>query len=360
MNPSPKSLVFRIVVLLLGSFILFACDSTVPEDTATIPPSATPQSKATAAQTPTTEAQPATPILSKTLVVLVAPPGAQASVSGQLSLTLSELTAAEGLDFEVRPSFTQNDLSPEIKLLIAIPPNPGLSELAQAAPATQFLGILIPGLEPADNLTVIHDAEIRPDNIGFLAGYLAAVVTTEWRVGAISTSDSADGIDHRQGFLNGAVFFCGLCRQTYPPFLNYPLYAEAPAASGPQEWQSVADILIGNAVESAYIAPGTGDKALLEYLAAAGISLIGSTPPPSGLQDHWIATITADISAAVRNAWPDLIAGQGGAEYPALLTVTEINPDLFSPGRQRLVGKLIAELTAGFIDTGVGLNSSSP
>jgi hypothetical protein len=122
----------------------------------------------------------------------------------------------------------------------------------------------------------------------------------------------------------------------------------------------VADILIGNAVESAYVAPGTGDEALLEYLAAAGISLIGSTPPPSGLQDHWIATITADISAAVRNAWPDLIAGQGGAEYPARLTVTDINPDLFSPGRQRLVEKLIDELTAGFIDTGVGPDLSSP
>lgn len=349
------------MALLLGCFILYACNPTGPEDTATILPSAIPQTKATEAQTPTTEAQPAaTPILSKTLVVLVAPPGAEASVSDPLSLTLSELAAAEGLDFEVRPSFTQDDLSPEIKLLIAIAPDPGLSQLARAAPETQFLGILIPGMAPGDNLTVIHDAEIRPDNIGFLAGYLAAVVTPEWRVGTIGTSDSADGIDHRQGFINGAVFFCGLCRQTYPPFLNYPIYAEAPAASGPQEWQAVADILIGNAVESAYVAPGTGDQALLEYLATADISLIGSTPPPSGLQDHWIATITADISAAVRNAWPDLIAGQGGADYPALLTVTEINPDLFSPGRQRLVEKLIDELTAGFIDTGVASNSSSP
>ena len=340
--------------------ILFACNSTLPEDTATIPPSATPQSKATVAQTPTTEAVPATPILSKTLVVLIAPPEAEASVSDQLSLTLSELAAAEGLEFEVRPSFTQDDLSAEIKLLAAIPPDPGLSELARAAPGTQFLGILIPGLEPTDNLTEIHDDEIRSDNIGFLAGYLAAVVTPEWRVGTISNNDSTEGVNQRQGFLNGAVFFCGLCRQTYPPFLNYPLYAEAPAASGPQEWQAVADILIDNAVETAYVAPGTGDDALFAYLAEAGINLIGTTSPPSGLQDHWIATITADISAAVRNAWPDLIADQGGAEYPAPLTVTEINPDLFSPGRQRLVDNLISELTNGFIDTGVETTPGQP
>jgi hypothetical protein len=340
--------------------ILFACNSTVPEDTATIPPSATQESKVTVAQTPTSEAQPATPILSNKLVVLVAPSGADATASELTSLTLSELAAAEGLDFEVRPSFTQDDLSPEIKLLIAVPPDPGLSELAQTAPATQFLGISIPGLEPADNLTVIHSDEIRPDNIGFLAGYLAAVVTPEWRVGTISNSDSAEGVNHRQGFLNGAVFFCGLCRQTYPPFLNYPLYAEAPVASSPQEWQSVADILIDNAVQTAYIAPGTGDETLLEYLAAADINLVGTTSPPAGLEDQWIATISGDIPAALHTAWPDLIADQGGAVLPAPLTVTNINPDLFSPGRQRLVEKLVNELSAGFIDTGVGSNSSSP
>jgi len=360
MKPTLNFLAFRIVALLFGSMILFACSSTVPEDTATILPSTTPESTATVAQTTTTEAPPATPFLSKTLVVLVAPPGADETVSEQTSLTLSELAAAEGLDFEVRPSFTQDDLSPEIKILVAVPPYPDLSELAQAAPATQFLGITIPGLEPADNLTVIHNDEIRPDSIGFLAGYLAAVVTPEWRVGTISNSDSAEGVDHRQGFINGAVFFCGLCRQTYPPFLNYPLYAEAPTASSPQEWQTVADILIDNAVQTAYIAPGTGDDSLFEYLAKAGINLIGTSSPPAGLEDQWIATISGDISSVLRIAWPDLIADQGGAILPVPLTVTNINPDLFSPGRQHLVEKLVNELSAGFIDTGVAPNSSSP
>jgi hypothetical protein len=294
------------------------------------------------------------------LVVLVAPPGADETVSEQTSLTLSELAAAEGLDFEVRPSFTQEDLSAEIKLLVAIPPDPGLSELARAAPETQFLGILIPGLEPGDNLTVIQDDMIRPDNIGFLAGYLAAVVTPESRVGTISNSDSAEGVDHRQGFLNGAIFFCGLCRQTNPPYKNYPLYAEAPAAASSQEWQTVADSLIDNAAQTVYIAPGISDESLFEYLAEAGINIIGSTSPPPGLEDHWIATISGDILSVLQTIWPELMADQGGLALAAPLSLTNINPDLFSPGRQRLVEKLVNELSAGFIDTGVAPNSSSP
>jgi hypothetical protein len=360
MNPSPKSFVLRIVVLILGSMFLFACNSQTPETTVDIPPSATSELTATAVQTPTPEDQPPTPILTQSLVVLVAPPETETTLTEQLSSTLSELAAAEGLNFEQRTSFSKDDLSPEIKILVATYPDPGLDDLAQSAPAIQFLGILIPGLEPASNLTVINNQAIRPDYIGFLAGYLAAVVTPEWRVGTISTSDSTEGTDHRQGFLNGAVFFCGLCRQIYPPFFNYPLYSEAPISSSPQEWVAVADTLIESAVETVYIAPGVGDETLLEYLAAAEINLIGTTPPPSGLLEHWIATITGDVQSAVHAAWPGLIDDQGGATHAAPLTITNINPELFSPGRQHLVEKLISELSTGFIDTGVRSDSSSP
>ncbi|MCK4900240.1 MAG: hypothetical protein KAS38_15780, partial [Anaerolineales bacterium] len=274
--------------------------------------------------------------------------------------TLAELAESEDLDFEVRNSFTQQDLSPDLKVVAAIPPDPGLAELAQAAPATQFLGIAIPGLEPAPNLSIINTQETSPDRIGFLAGYLAAVIAPEWRVGVVSTSDTSEGVSQRQGFLNGAIFFCGLCRQTYPPFNTYPMYVEAPSASSPQEWQTVGDILIDQAVQTAFIAPGVSDESVIEYLASAGINLIGTVPPPPGLRDQWIATINGDFPSALQTVWPDLITGQGGASLPVTLTATHRNPDLFSPGRQRLVDNLISELSNGFIDTGVETTPVQP
>jgi hypothetical protein len=118
--------------------------------------------------------------------------------------------------------------------------------------------------------------------------------------------------------------------------------------------------LIDQAVEIAYIAPGVSDESLIEHLASDGINLIGTVPPPAGLQDHWIATISGDVSSALQTVWPDLIAGHGGTSHPLHLTVTHINPDLFSPGRQRLVDNLIAELSSGFIDTGVVTDPATP
>jgi len=353
MNLTQKFFPFRYLVFLLSLMLLIGCNPQVPEPTSSIQPSATLDSISPETQTPTIEAPTPTIIPSQSRVILVAPPESGLDQIEELTATLSELAEAEDMEFEVRSSFSPQDLSPNLRLLVGVPPDPGLADLALAAPGTQFLGIAIPELQPAPNLTVIDTQEIDPGRIGFLAGYLAAVVTPEWRVGVISSNDTTAGVAQRQGFINGAIFFCGLCRQTYPPFESYPMYVEAPSASNPQEWLAVGDILIDKAVKTVYIPPGVGDESLLEHFAEAGINLIGTAPPPLGIEEQWIATITGDISSALRSAWPELIAGQSGISVQAPLILTHINPDLFSPGRQRLVGNLISELSNGYIDIGV-------
>jgi len=55
----------------------------------------------------------------------------------------------------------------------------------------------------------------------------------------------------------------------------------------------------------------------------------------------------------LQTIWPDLMKGEGGADLPAALAVSDINPELLSPGRHRLVEDLIQEIQSGFIDTGV-------
>jgi hypothetical protein len=112
-----------------------------------------------------------------------------------------------------------------LQLIVALPPDPGLAALIAAAPETQFLAVNIPGLEPAPNLSQIQAQGVRPDQSAFLAGYLAAAITQDWRAGVISLAGDATA---RLGFTNGVYYFCGLCRPAYPPFPNpgYPLSVE--------------------------------------------------------------------------------------------------------------------------------------
>ncbi len=138
------------------------------------------------------------------------------------------------------------------------------------------------------------------------------------------------------------------------------MFAEAPENSSPQEWLALADTLIDNAVQTVYIPPGVGDESLVEYLAEAGINIIATRSPLPGLKERWIAIITADFPMVIRRVWPDLIAGQGGSVLSAPLTFSDPNYNLFSPGRQHLVEKMLAELSTGFIDTGVESTDESP
>lgn len=257
------------------------------------------------------------------------------------------------MHFEIRPVITPDDLAPNVRLVVVLPPDPGLEGLSGLAPKTQFLGVGIPGLTAGGNLSLIAPEGYPADKMGFLAGYLAAVVTPEWRTGAVTVSDSPEGIQNRQGFLNGVVFFCGLCQQTYTPFYTYPMYAELPADSAPQEWQAAGDVLLDKMVKTAYIAPGAGNEALLSYLAQAGVHLIGTSSPPASARKEWVASIIPDMVAPLETMWPDLMAGKGGLSQPASITIADMNPKLFSPGRQLLVEKTAAQLANGTIDTGV-------
>lgn len=364
MHPRSKK-TFLIACLVLFAAAACSRQSTFPID-ATAPASTgvvntTPLQTSTAS--PATPDSAVSPLPRQARVILAAPAGTDALLLESIQMTISRLAAAENLEFEVKTSLTAADLTPDVRIAVVTQP-PGWEEnaidlngLAAAAPAIQFLGIDAPG-EVSENVSLIRTA--GPDQLGFLGGYLAAVVTPEWRVGALTASGDPAGVAAGQGFLNGVVFFCGLCQQKYPPFYTYPIEIELPSTASPAERQAAAATLIDQVVLTVYIGPGVRDEDILAVLAEAGLRLIGSQSPPAGLKDQWIATISSDVPDAIQAAWLELLAGKGGTERNARLVLKDINPDLLSPGRQLQVEKLIPDLQNGLIDTRVTPASDSP
>jgi hypothetical protein len=354
-----------LLIFIIFAFLLSSCSwrgvspaASPDSDPATLEP------EETSAPAPTDDgSQPPTsttpPQVEKNLVVLLEPTQGIDEVIRQdmteLAAALERLAAGSGLRFEIRSAQAQPDLAGPIRMVVSLPPDPGLLAMAAAAPGIHFLSVGISGIEPTTNLSVITASRTNSAEAGFLAGYIAATTTPDWRMGVLSASDTAAGVAARQGFLNGAIYFCGLCRQTYPPYFNYPLFAEAPAASSPVEWQSTADGLVEKAVRAVYVSPEAGDQTLFAYLAEAGVNLIGEGPPPAAIRDRWIASIRGDYIKALGEAWPDLLAAEGGLSFSASLHLADVNDELFSPGRQRLVEELLNDLLMGLIVTGVDL-----
>jgi hypothetical protein len=355
LNIKFASFVPPVILFILFCLALPACSSASQETPTAVPPDETLTLVPTATNTPLPTATTPTP-----LVILYTPPGSDADLSGTLHPTLDELSGKSGMRFEVKTELLESDFGDNLNLVVVIPPDPGVAVLAAAHPDVQFMVVGIPDLPVTDNIYPIAPQGGRPDQQGFLAGYLATTVTKDWRVGVISLADTTSGLAARQGFMNGVVFFCGLCRPVYPPFHQYPIYYELPTGASQEQQQAAADYLTSQAVKTVYVFPDAGGEALLTYLAQAGVNLIGGIDPPPVLKNNWIATIHVDIPTAVRQAWSDIIDGESKEDLSLQLQISNRNPNLFSPGRQRLVEEILLDLVSGYINTGVDPQTGEP
>ena len=107
-------------------------------------------------------------------------------------------------------------------------------------------------------------------------------------------------------------------------------------------------LLLGNPSLS-----GNPDLTSFDKILDNGLTLLGSGVPPESLRPHWAVSLASDPLAQVQGLLPQLLQGQGGQNLPLPLGFAEVNPDLFSPGKQRLAEQMLADLLADYIDTGV-------
>jgi hypothetical protein len=245
-------------------------------------------------------------------------------------------------------------------MVIGLPPDQGLAALADLAKVVPFLAIGIPGLSETENLSVVGPLGSRPDVVGFLSGFVSAIVTEDWRVGVIGRSDTKTGQAAIEGFLNGARYYCGICRPAFPPYLSYPIQIDLTEAQHANAWQQAVSILSDAAVRTVYVSPGIDNPSLLSALAERGILLIGSYRPEGVPRTNWIATIREGPEQAVLDLWTDLMLDRGGFSVPIPIIVEEIEVNVFSVGRQRLAEEILEQVFKGFIDTGVNPTTDPP
>ena len=339
---------FFFLVVMIAT-LLGACGSGAVEGTAT--PLSTSASTPPPVQSPTSVVP---------LAILIIPSNMDKTTSDLYQKTVYDLTQQSGMHFQVRNALAPTDLPAGVKVVIALPPDPGVVALAAAAPHAQFLAIDIPDIKAGGNISVLATNN-SVDIPAFLAGYTAAMITNDYQIGMILPQDNPDAQKALTAFKNGMIFYCGLCRPfSYQNFCItnsltycYPQAVEIPSSEDPSRYGGYANTLINTySVNTIYVYPDVAVKSLMDYLATTGVDLIGlSTPNPE--PGGWVMTIRQDEIKAIQNAWPDLIAGKGGQNVPAPLGIWDVNPANLSAGKQRLVQQTLDDLTAGRIATGL-------
>jgi hypothetical protein len=176
------------------------------------------------------------------------------------------------------------------------------------------------------------------------------MVTEDYKVGMIIPKDNTDALRAFQAFSNGVSFFCGLCRPFYFVNWTYPQYIEIPKDEKEASYGAYADyLIIQRQVETIYVHRDVATADLLTYIGTTGtMSISDSSPSPRPAS--FVMAMQPNIIQAIQKAWPNLVAGLGGVEVQSPLGLTDIDPALLTPGKQRDVEQTLQQLLDGLIN----------
>jgi hypothetical protein len=265
--------------------------------------------------------------------------------------TVYDLAQQVGFRFQVRNTLSELDLEPGLRVVIALPPDPGpgVAALAAAAPQAQFLAINIPGVTAGGNVSVLAN-NAQTNIVAFMAGYIGAMITDDYRIGMIYPDGNAGALEALNAYTNGKTYFCGTCRPFYFLPYEFPQAIAVPESEPPENYGGYAVYLVQQReVDFIYVYPDLATPDLLAYIgSSAGAVQVGSDPqgpPPI----YWAASLSPDAIGAIQAAWPNLIAGQGGQAIQSPLTLTDVDESLLSPAKQAEAEQVLADLLAGRI-----------
>lgn len=298
---------------------------------------ATPTPEITPSATSTPEAT-ATATLAPARIVLFDP---AAQAGADLTGVMNEFASANSLVFETWPSIT-GDLN-GVKIMVLNGNLDNLSEVAAAAPQTQFV-TLTQNIAPAGNISILT---INPTHLSYMAGFLAAMTSEDWRATALIEEDAALGL--ADAFVNGGNYLCGLCTPIYAPMLYYPQVYTVPPQSDLTAWSTQATALKTDTTPDTVFVGTTGDDPAVLDVFSDAILFSSNTASPD--LSRYAAILGADSASALEQALPDLLAGNGGKSLTARIGLVQINnPEIVTDGKKALFDQTAQDLANNLIN----------
>jgi basic membrane lipoprotein Med (substrate-binding protein (PBP1-ABC) superfamily) len=107
-----------------------------------------------------------------------------------------------------------------VKIAVVFGDANSFKDTTSANPQTQFLFIGSTAEGTAGNISLVVN---RPQDLAFMAGYLASITAEDWRSGGLLAGGALPIDQEADAFINGGKLVCGNCSPIYPPY-NAPTY----------------------------------------------------------------------------------------------------------------------------------------
>jgi hypothetical protein len=322
----------KALILLVLIFFATACRPSVATQTAT---------PETAAATPTLTDTPA-----PTGLLLVAGNATQPEID-LASVELAGLAQSKDLTFETRSDLQPGDLQAGWRVVVFLRSPTDVNAYAGIAPQTTMIILSFSDQSGSGNVTYIR---LHPEYQAFIAGYIAMLISEDWRSAGLLISDDPTGGRLAEAFTNGAYFYCGSCTPIYPPYdASLPATASLPSTSDANAWRASVDPMIANHTYDMYVMAEAASPDLMAYLASLGMRLFGTSTPSDTYRSNWVVTIQLDPWTVLSEHWNEILAGAAGMTLSADIRLSDIDQATFGEGKQRLVEEVIQQLVEGQI-----------
>ncbi len=194
-----------------------------------------------------------------------------------------------------------------------------------------------PGVDPGPSLSIVGDG--RYDQAGFLAGVMTGLASQSGWVGEVTATGGPHAADYSAGFMQGLLWGCPKCR----------LVSQTAA-------EMSLDGFRGKGVDVVFPFPGPAAHEVAEMLGAGGLPMVwvGEGGPPAEMR---VGRVIFEPDGLVVPALEALMETGEGTAWPysierrAILLI-DVNADLLSPGRQRLLDQAYEAIAAGELDIG--------
>lgn len=288
-----------------------------------------------------------TPVPERGKVAVVQPADVSTPAYTALRASVQSLADQASLDLVEVQSLAADAVPADWKVVVLSSPADQLPAAVSAHPQTQFVAVGLTGLEPSANLSLIQQPA---EHLNFIGGLVSMLATPDWRAVGVFTTDEPDGTVQADAYTAGAKFLCGICNSYFAPMTRFPVIARISKSADPAAWAPLNAEIQNSVAYMAFLSEGVATPELAIQLAQSN-KLIASTMsmPSAEMSNVWVATLQYDTVAALEGLWPKLVAGQGNQVVTAGIKLTDVNPNVLSEARLRLVDEAVQQLQSGLL-----------
>lgn len=218
------------------------------------------------------------------------------------------------------------------------------AQVQQASQRPSVFGVIVgdASATPSGRVSAVGDPGARRDQAGFLAGVIAGLASRYEAVAMVVGTGGEYETIYAASFAQGLRLACGRCR-----LLSLP----------PVEVSR--DFLFVQGVDVAFAIPGPRAGEALAPIASSDVWVVWVGEPPTGYPVERLAGgVAYHPQALVVPALEALLSGEEGRAWPyslesGSLVVVDLQVEVLTPGRQRLLDATLEQLISGALDIGL-------